>query len=149
MYNFLILIFIFGANAKADTSTGIFIACDQLNGLHYLIGCCKYSNEQKAYISNKKNWLINLFSGERKYSRWQRKHIRGWHPPGVREHKLSLYVKKEDAPWFNFNVKLKIKVITPTGKKSISTAFHSCQYRQEKLMLQRKYRAIKPTRIPL
>ncbi|MCZ0932174.1 MAG: hypothetical protein OXJ52_03365 [Oligoflexia bacterium] len=107
--NFFILIFVFGVKAKADTSAGIFLTCGQLNGLHYLVGCCKYSNERKAYVSNKKNWLKNPFSGERKYSRWQRKYVRGYYPPGIREHNLFLYVKKENVPWINPNVKLKIK----------------------------------------
>ncbi|MDE0119624.1 MAG: hypothetical protein OXM55_06425 [Bdellovibrionales bacterium] len=105
---FFILIFVFGVNARADTSTSVFLNCDQLNALQYLGGCCKYSNEQRAYISNKKR-SINPFSGERKYSRWQRKHIRGWYPSGVRTLDFFLYVKKEDVPWFNPNIQLKVE----------------------------------------
>ncbi|MDE0518506.1 MAG: hypothetical protein OXH36_02975 [Bdellovibrionales bacterium] len=113
MYNFfMLLIFVFGVNARADISAeGIFLTCDQLNGLHYLGGCCAYSNEERAYVSNKTRWLswLSPFSGEREYSRWQRQHIRGWYPPEVRNHNFFLYVKKEDVPWFNPNIKLKIK----------------------------------------
>ena len=105
----LILTFIFEVNAKADTSSSVLLNCDQLNALQYLGGCCKYSNEQKAYVSYKKKGLITLFDEERSYSRWQRKHIRGWYPSGARKFNFFIYVNKEDVPWFNPNVQLKIE----------------------------------------
>ena len=43
-----------------------------------------------------------------KYSRWQTKHIRGWYPSGIRKHDLFIYVKKEEVPWINPNIKFKI-----------------------------------------
>ncbi|MCY4322023.1 MAG: hypothetical protein OXC37_06460 [Bdellovibrionaceae bacterium] len=118
----IILIFVFGiflacqdktpsliSKGHADTSIDVFLNCDQLNALHYLTACCKYSSQQKAYIPKQESWFAKKLSGEAEYSRWQTKHIRGWYPPGVREHNLFIYVKKEDVPWINPNIKYKIQ----------------------------------------
>ncbi|MCZ0931852.1 MAG: hypothetical protein OXJ52_01700 [Oligoflexia bacterium] len=136
---FFTILFIFVVNAKATASTSIFLTCDQLNDVHYLIGCCTYNKELGAYVSNKKNILERAFTGERKYHRWQSKHKKAWYPPGVREHDLLLYYpEKEILARINLDVKLKISKCydadfkevnyygiplwpIPTGKASKST----------------------------
>ena len=135
---FFILLCVFVANAKATDSNSIFLNCYQLNGVHYLIGCCAYDKELGAYVSNKKNWLEKTFTGERKYHRWQTKYIRGYYPPGIRKHNLLLYVEKENLAGINLDIQLKIKkcydadwkevnyygmplLPIPTGKAQVAT----------------------------
>ena len=135
---FFIFLCVFVVNVKATASSSVFLTCNQLNGVHYLIGCCAYDKELGAYVSNKKNWLEQIFTGERKYHRWQTRHIRGYYPPGVRTHNLLLYAKKEDLAGINLDIRIQIKkcynadwkevnyygmplIPIPTGKAKMST----------------------------